>query len=156
MKLIVVRVLADERHGAGHFAARGEALKDAEQDEEGRSRPADHRRGGDQADTRRGAGDQEQQDGQEVLAAQLVAQEAADHAAKGAGEEADQEADVGQQQGSEVLGPHDVDGQVRGQQAVNAVVVPFHEGAHGAGDGRLAHHLAVSGDNLDLCGIQFH
>ena len=154
--MLVVGVFAHKRHGTCHFAACGEALKDPEQDQQGRSGPEDDRVRRDEADAGGGPGDEEQEDGEQVLAAQAVTQETTDDAAEGAGKEAHQEADVGQEQGADVLGTHDVHGQVRGQQAVDAVVVPFHEGTHGAGKGCLAHHPAVSGYDFDLSGVQFH
>ncbi|MPN05780.1 hypothetical protein SDC9_153033 [bioreactor metagenome] len=88
----------------------------------------------DQSDTGGCSSDQDQQCREQCAPPDAVTQVPTDHTAERASDETHEEADVGQQQRASISTTHDVDREISSQQAIDAVVVPLHEGADGTRD----------------------
>ena len=91
-------MLDGHQGGAAPFTAGGEALDDAEEDQQDRGPDADLRVGGQHADQGRGGTHHDQGEDQHGLAAEAVAQVAGDDRA----ERAEQEADADQGEGEDL------------------------------------------------------
>jgi hypothetical protein len=92
-------VLHREQGGAAPFAARGEALEDAQQDQGGGRGGADLPIGGEQADERGRRPHEQQGQHEHALAAQPVAEPAGEDCAEGPEQEADADRGQGDQGG---------------------------------------------------------
>ncbi len=130
---LVGALLCHEQHGAAPFAAQGEALDEAQEDQQGRCEVADGGEAGEAAHQESRYADDDDGELQGGLAAQLVADLAEDDAAQRAGHEAD---GVGQERlddavqviaggGEEVLAEHQ-----GGGGGIEEEFVPLDDGSH--------------------------
>ena len=132
-------VFVGHQDRAAPFGAVGQALDDADQDEQDAGPDTDARVGGQQADAERGQPHQHQAGDENRFAADLVTEVPADDAAEGADQEADTEGGEGQQgPGERVTGGEEVGAEVQGRGgAVADEVVGLDGGPDSGTDGHL-------------------
>ena len=142
-------VFVGHQDGAAPFGAVGQALHDADQDQQDAGPDAHALVGREQADAERGDTHQHQAGDQNRFAADLVAQIAADHAAERADREADAQGGEGQQgAGQRITGGKEVVAEVQRRRGAVADEVV---GLDGGPDARADGHLPGAGGGVRRC-----
>ncbi|MCY1424732.1 hypothetical protein D9M71_404940 [compost metagenome] len=147
--LVVRGVLGEEGRRAGVFPRGGEALHQADQEQQQRRQHARLGVGRQQCDAESGAGHDEDGQGQGVTSAVTITDMAPDDAADGADDEGDREhREGGQKAGGLVGGGEEHDCDHGCQVAVGGIVEPLDEVAHEAGGRRAAEGAALAAGHL--------
>ena len=133
--LAVGDVLGDVDRGAAVFAAQGQALQDANQQQSDGREPSGGLIGGQQADDGGGAAHNRQRDEEGVLAPDEVADPSEEECAEGAHDKADREGgEIGDVGEGVVARRIELQGEHSRETTEDVEVVPFDHGADGGGE----------------------